>query len=193
MKLEHYTKQLCIISLLAATAALVRVGINFMALSLPTPFYGIVIKIGLIETLTFTCGFVFGPLGGFMTGVISIVVSDLFTLIGIWTPFIAIIIGIMGIFGSLLRHYKPNPSLKILGIMAIGVTLLSELLQNIWFVWYMWTFYTPGTPFSIILGITLVQGIPSLIAALIGNFILFTTVVPQIIKILEKQLMLDQN
>jgi len=193
MKLEIPVKQLSAISLLVATAAAVRVGMLWVALAVAIPVYGVVVKIGLSETLAFTCGFVFGPIQGFITGALSIVISDLFTGAGLWTPFIAIIIGVLGFFGGILRRFKPNPSILVLGVVAIVLTLISELLQNIWFGWYMWSFYMPETLFLLVLVTTLVDGLPTMITAIINNTILFMTVMPRIIKILQEWILLSNS
>jgi uncharacterized membrane protein len=185
-KVEIPVKQLSAISLLVATAAAVRVGMNWVALAIPIPIYGVVVKIGLSETLAFTCGFAFGPIQGFITGALVIIISDLFTLPGLWTPFIAIIIGLFGFFGGMFRRFRSNPSIMVFGASAIVLTVISELFQNIWFGWYMWAFYTPGTPFLIVLAATLINGLPSMITAVISNTILFMIVIPRITKVLQE-------
>jgi len=193
MKLEIPVKQLSAISLLVATAAAVRIGMLWVAFAVAIPVYGVVVKIGLSETLAFTCGFVFRPIQGFITGALTIVISDLFTGAGLWTPFIAIIIGMLGFFGGILRRFRPNPSILVLGVVAIVLTLISELLQNIWFGWYMWSFYMPETLFLLVLVTTLVDGLPTMITAIINNTILFMTVMPRIIKILQEWILLSNS
>jgi len=182
-------RQLATISLLVATAAAVRVGMNWAALALSIPIYGVLVKIGLTETLTFVSGFVFGPVQGFITGLLIIIVSDLFTLAGLWTPFIAVIIGVLGLLGGLLRRFKANPSIVFLGLAAVALTMISELLQNIWFAWYMWAFYMPETPFVAVLGTVLVGGVKSAVTALINNVVLFMAIAPTIIKALREMVM----
>jgi len=182
-------RQLAAISLLVATAAAVRVGMNWAALALAIPVYGILVKIGLTETLTFVSGFVFGPVQGFITGLLIIIVSDMFTLAGLWTPFIAVIIGMLGLLGGLLRRVKADPSIVFLGFAAVALTALSELLQNIWFAWYMWAFYMPETPFVVVLGTVLVGGVKSAVTALVNNVVLFMAVAPTIIKALREMVM----
>jgi len=182
-------RQLAAISLLVATAASVRVGMNWTALAVTIPIYGVLVKIGLTETLTFVSGFVFGPVQGFITGLLIIVVSDLFTLAGLWTPFIAVIIGMLGLVGGLLRRFKANPSTVFLGATAVALTMISELLQNMWFAWYMWAFYMPETPFGTILGTVLVGGVTSTVTALINNVVLLMAVAPTIIRALREMVM----
>jgi uncharacterized membrane protein len=182
-------RQLAAISLLVATAASVRVGMNWAALAVAIPIYGVLVKIGLTETLTFVSGFVFGPVQGFITGLLIIIVSDLFTLAGLWTPFIAVIIGVLGLLGGLLRRFKANPSIVFLGAAAVALTMISELLQNIWFAWYMWAFYMPKTPFVAVLGTVLVGGVKSTVTALINNVVLFMAIALTIIKALREMVM----
>jgi energy-coupling factor transport system substrate-specific component len=182
-------KQLTAISLLVATAAAVRVGMNWAALALTIPIYGVLVKIGLTETLTFVSGFVFGPVQGFINGLLIIIVSDMFTLAGLWTPFVAVIIGMLGLLGGLLRRFKTNPSIVLLGATAVALTTLSELFQNIWFAWYMWAFYMPETPFVAVLGTVLVGGVKSAATAVINNVVLFMAIAPTIIKALQEMVM----
>jgi len=177
------TKQLAAISLLVSTGAVLRIGLEWVALVLPIDTYGILIKIGLTETLAFVCGFVFGPLQGFITGALIIVVSDLFTIPGPWTPFIAAIIGIIGIGGGVLRRFMRNPSIISLGVSALILTLISEVLQNTWFAWFF------GVPIIA----TFLMGIPTLITAFINNTILFTTVGSRIIKLMQTMITPESN
>jgi len=179
-------KQLSAISLLVATAAAVRVGVNWVAFAVPIPAYGVLVKIGLSETLAFTSGFAFGPIQGFLTGVLIIVVSDIFTLAGPWTPFIATIIGVLGLFGGIFRRFRQTQSIRFLALAALVLTLISEMLQNIWSGWYTWTFYMPEVPFMVVLATTFVEGLPSAITAIINNTVLFMLVAPRIIKILQE-------
>ncbi len=183
------TRQLCVISLLVAVGAVVRAGLSNVAFVLPLPIYGILIKIGLSETLAFICGYVFGPIQGFVTGALIIVVSDLFTWAGIWTPFIAAIIGLLGFVGGILGIFKKSPNIMFLGVTAVILTAVSELLQTLWFAWYMWSFYMSETPFLMVLTTTLIEGLSSTTTALISNTILFTAVAPRIIEILRDWVM----
>lgn len=198
MKLRIPTKQLSAISLLSAVGVVVRMGLGWVAYSVPAvplPFgfslYGIFIKIGLTETLAFVSGFAFGPVQGFMTGVLIIVVSDIFSIYGpgLWTPFIAAIIGLVGICGGLFRRFRENPSIIFLGISAVILTIVSELFQDIWFAWYMWAFYMPETPFLIVLATSLVGGVTSTVTALINNVVFFVAVAPRVINVLREWVM----
>ncbi|MBS7632808.1 ECF transporter S component [Candidatus Bathyarchaeota archaeon] len=178
-------KQLSAISLLVATAAAVRVGMNWVAFALPIPMYGVVVKIGLAETLTFVSGFVFGPIAGFIAGALIIVVSDVFTWAGPWTPIIAAIIGLLGVFGGLLRRVKENPNVMFLGAAAFFLTLMSETLQNFYTTWF---YVFSGIPLLEALVLAFGGGVISMVTALICNTVLFTTVAPRIIVIMRKMI-----
>jgi len=191
-------KQLTAISLLSAVGAAVRVGLGWVAFSVPAvplpfgfSFYGIFIKIGLTETLTFVSGFAFGPVQGFATGTLIILVSDMFSMYGpgLWTPFIAAIIGLIGVCGGVLRRSKKDLSIIFLGLTAVALTIMSELLQTTWFAWYMWAFYTPETPFLTVLAMSLAGGIASTATALFNNVVFFVAVTPKIIKLLQEWVM----
>ena len=182
-------KQLAAIIILSATAATVRVGINWVAFSIPIPLYGVVVKIGLSETLAFICGYVFGPIQGFITGVLIIMVSDMLTWPGLWTPFIAAIIGALGFFGGLFSRFKHESGIIMLGTMAVILTIVSEFLQNLWCAWYTWSFFTPETPFVMVLITMFVNGLLSMITAVINNAILFTALAPRVIRILRDWVM----
>jgi len=176
-------KQLSAISLLVATAAALRVGMNWAAFALPIPIYGVVVKIGLTETLTFVSGFVFGPMQGFITGVLIIVVSDMFTWAGPWTPIIAAIIGLLGVCGGLLRRVRENPKVVFLGVTAVVLTLVSETLQNLYTTWF---YVVSGMPLGVALVTAFGGGIVSMVTAIINNTVLFTTVAPRVIAITKK-------
>lgn len=130
------------------------------------PLFGILIKIGLTETLTFISGYVFGPVLGFVAGASIIVISDTATAPGAWTPFIAAIIGTIGVIAGIIRRIDSKPSFALMGVSAVVLTIISEALQNGWVA----VFY--NLPFLA----TMIAGLSSMIAALINNFILFTTI-----------------
>lgn len=145
-------------------------------MGVPTPLYGVMIKVGLTETLAFVSGFVFGPATGFLCGAMIIVVSDLFMMPGPWTPFIAAIIGIFGVGGGVIRRFVGNPSILALGTSAAVLTLLSEFLQNAWF----------AISFSIPIPAAMAMAIPSMLTAVANNMILLTTVGIKTIGLVEK-------
>ena len=142
-----------------------RIGIGNLA-SNSGPLFGILIKIGLTETLTFVGGYALGIVPGFVVGASIIVISDIATVPGAWTPFIAVIIGLLGVCAGVIRRIGAKPSLPLFGVSAICLTILSEILQN------GWVAVAYNVPFLV----TMVTGLSSLVAALINNFVLFTTV-----------------
>jgi len=195
MNVKIPVKQLSAISLLSAVGVVIRMGLGWVAYSVPAvplsfgfSLYGIFIKIGLTETLAFVSGFAFGPVQGFVTGALIILVSDMFSMYGpgLWTPFIAAIIGLIGVCGGVLRHSKKNPGIIFFGLTAVALTIMSELLQTTWFAWYMWAFYTPETPFMMVLVMSLAGGIASVATALFNNVVFFVAVAPKIVKVLQE-------
>ena len=142
----------------------------------PTPVYGILIKVGLTETLAFVSVFVFGSALGFLTGGLIIAISDFFMIPGAWTPFIAAIIGIFGLSGGAIRRLAANPSALMLGASAAFLTVLSEFLQNAWFAWF----------FNMPILAALAMAIPSMATAAANNIVLFTAVAPRIIRLIQE-------
>lgn len=175
--MKHSAKHISIVALSIATGAGLRIAIAIWGMS--APLHWAVAKIGLTETLTFINGLTLGVSAGFLTGLSIIVVADLaMGWAGAWTPFIAVIIGLLGVIGGLLRGLIRNPGLRFMGLSAVCLTVMSEVLQTLWFAWFF------GIPF---LGAFL-MGIPSLVAALVNNFVLFTTIGPWLIESLKRYL-----
>jgi len=169
-------RQLSAIALLAALGAVMRIGFGKVALVVPLEIYGVFIKVGLTETLTFVAGFALGPLQGFLTGFLTVIVSDIFMMPGPWTPFIAAIIGLIGVLSGILRRLADDPSKLFLGLSAIALTSMSEFLQNAWFALF---FQIPLMP-------TLLMGIPSMVTALVNNVILFTLLGNRMVKMVRE-------
>ena len=169
------SREACVVSALIAVGAVTRVGLGQLALGVPIPLYGVMIKVGLTETLAFVSGFVFGPAMGFLCGAMIIVISDILMIPGPWTLFIAAIVGIFGLGGAAIRLFRREPSPLILGAFAVLFTLLSELLQNVWFAL---SFNVP------ILG-ALVMGVPSILTAIANNVVLLTLVGAKVIRLIE--------
>jgi uncharacterized membrane protein len=168
-------REACIVSALIAVGAVTRIGLGQLALGAPIPLYGVMIKVGLTETLAFVSGFVFGPAMGFLSGAMIIVISDLLMIPGPWTLFIAAILGTFGLGGALTRLVRREPSPLTLGAFAVLLTLLSEFLQNAWFAL---SFNVP------ILG-ALAMAVPSIITAIVNNVVLLTLVGAKVIRFIE--------
>jgi len=179
--LKLSSRQLALISTFIAIGAVVRITVDQVGDMVPTPAFAVVVKIGLSETLSFVSGFVYGPGVGFVTGFLIILLSDTVSPYGagVWTPFIASIIGLFGVFAALIRRLRPRPSPLMMITSAVGLTLLSESLQNIWGA----LFY--NTPILGAAG-TMVLGLPSLVTAVINNVILFPTVGMRTIEFLRQ-------
>lgn len=175
LALRSDAKTVATMSALVALGAAVRIVLGTVALASPTAIYGVLIKVGLTETLAFVSGVVFGPVYGFVTGMLMIVVSDLFMGPGPWTPFISAIIGIVGLGGGLLNILGMSPSRRIMLVCAVLLTLVSELLQNLWF----------ALSFGIPVVVALVAGAPSIISALINNMFFFSVFGLRAIQILH--------
>jgi hypothetical protein len=171
--LESLSKQIALIATLVAVGAVTRFGLGELAMVMPQPFYGVVIKVGLTETLTFMIGFAYGVMAGITGGALIIIISDIMFSPGPWTPFIAAIIGLVfGIGAGVIRRFENGtPGVRVLGVSAVILTVVSETLQNSWVA----VFY--GVPLTA----SMISGIPSLIAALVNNALILTAVGPRVI------------
>jgi energy-coupling factor transport system substrate-specific component len=172
--LRFNSTQIAHVSTFIAIGAIARIGLDEIALVTP-PLFGILIAVGLTETLTFIDGFVYGPTAGFVTGFLIILIADIFTQPGPWTPFIAAIIGLIGLVAGAMRRSDRMPTFRMLAVSAVLLTLMSELLQNAWVALF----------YSLPIAGVMTLGIVTLITALINNFILFTTLGPKVIKLLQ--------
>lgn len=172
------SKRVAFVSAFIAVGAAARIVLGNFALHSPVPLYGVLIKVGLSETLTIAIGLALGPIAGLTTGALIIAVSDLFMVAGPWTPFIAAIIGLLGFLAGLVRARVNELTVLRLGTLAVLLTALSELLQNAW----VSLFY--GIPFSA----TMISGAPSLVTALVNNTILLTTAGPRMIGLIRASL-----
>jgi uncharacterized membrane protein len=176
--LRFSSRQVALISTFIAIGAVVRVGVDQVGDMVPGLAFAVVIKLGLSETLSFVAGFTYGPVVGFVTGFLIILLSDMASPFGagVWTPFIASIIGLLGICAGMIRRVRSRPTLLMMTVSAVGLTLLSETLQNLWAS----LFYSlPIIP-------TMVSGFPSLVTAMANNVILFPTVGSKAIKFLQE-------
>jgi uncharacterized membrane protein len=166
--LRFSSKQIALVSTFSAIGAVVRILAANVASVSPEPVYGVVTKIGLSETLSFVSGFIFGPIAGFITGFLIILLSDIASPYGpgAWTPYIASIIGLLGICGGIIRRIRPKPTVSVALVSAVALTLLSEFLQNAWV----------SLTYNIPIEGTMITGLSSLVMAMANNVILFPTV-----------------
>jgi len=168
-KFLHFnSKQIALVSTFSAIGAVVRILVNNLGSVSPEPVYAVVTKVGLSETLSFVSGFVFGPLAGFITGFLIILLSDMASPFGpgAWTPYIASIIGVLGICGGIVRRVHPKPTVTVALVAGVALTLLSEFLQNAWV----------SLTYNIPIEGTMLTGISSLVTAMANNVVLFPTV-----------------
>ena len=179
--LRFSSRQVALISTFIAIGAVVRIGVDEVAMVSPEPVYGLVIKVGLSETLSFVSGLVFGPFAGFITGFSIILVSDLAIAPGAWTPFIASIIGLLGICGGLIRRVRPNPTTLMMIGCAVWLTLLSEFLQNLWVSVF----------FNVPIIMTMTTGASSLVIATANNVLLFPTIGIRAVKFIQQHHIMD--
>jgi uncharacterized membrane protein len=183
--LRFSSKQVALISTFVAIGVVVRIGIVQVGDMVPVPAYGVVIKLGLSETLTFVAGFLYGPVVGFVTGFLIILLSDIATPLGAgaWTPFIAAIIGLLGICAGLIRRVRPYPTALMMAACAVGLTLLSEFLQNTWGALF----------YNVPIVATMVTGLPSLVTAMANNLVLFPTVGTKAIQFVQQRRLAPSN
>jgi len=177
--LRFNSRQIALISTFIAIGAVVRLVVDQVGALSPEPVFAVVIKVGLSETLSFVSGFVYGPIVGFVTGFLIVVISDIVSPYGpgAWTPFIASIIGLLGICAGFIRYVRPRPTALMMILSAVSLTLLSESLQNLW----------ASLTYNIPIAVTMATGIPSLITAVANNLILFPTVGMKVIKFIQEQ------
>lgn len=97
------------------------------------------------------------------------------TFPGAWTPFIAVIIGAIGVIGGVVRRFVREPTVRMMGLFAVLLTVMSESLQNAWVA----IFY--NVPFSA----TMLMGLSTLVAALANNVVLFTALAGRIIRVIK--------
>ena len=168
------SKCIALTAVLIAVGAVARIGIGSLTMFIPEPFYGLLIAIGVTETITFISGFTLGPVAGFLTGASIIVISDMATIPGAWTPFIAIIIGLIGVIAGIVSRVAKEPTFRLMAISATLLTLMSEALQNAWVSLF----------YNIPLPITMLTGLGTLVVALTNNLILFTTVGSRLIRLI---------
>ena len=177
--MHSLSRRISLIATLVAVGTVIRFGLGELAMMTPVPVYGIAIKIGLTETLTFIIGFVYGAAAGIMGGALIIVISDMAFSPGPWTPFIAAIIGcVFGIGGAVVRRFgSETPRVRVLGVSSVPLTIISETLQNSWVA----VFY--GVPLSA----SMLSGILTMIAALLSNATLLAAVGPRIIIVIQNE------
>lgn len=102
-----HAREIVLIALLAAIAAVSRVPFAFIPSVQPTSFFIIIAALAL------------GAESGFMIGAAAALVSNMFLMQGIWTPFQMLSWGLMGLSAGMLRHTRL--AANRFGLISFGV------------------------------------------------------------------------
>ncbi len=124
---RYNAKLIAVIATTAALAGAFRIPFAFLPNIQPTTF------------IVMTTGFVFGPGGGFMTGIIATLVSNTFLGHGPWTLWQAIAWGLAGGYGGLLGAKRTGfPRLWwVLNLFIWG--FIFDYIMNIWhFIYFIY-------------------------------------------------------
>ncbi len=113
------TKEVALISIMGALAAIVRIPFAPVPNAQPATF------------IIICTGYVFGPIAGFMTGAVTAIVSNLFLGHGPWTLFQIIGWGLGGAFAGLLGIKKVN--VWVLGAFGLLWGFVFGVIMNLWF------------------------------------------------------------
>lgn len=113
-------RELGVIAVLAATAAVVRVPFAIIPGLQPTTF------------IVLVSGFVFGPQAGFMVGATAALVSNFFLGQGPWTPIQMLAWGLTGAAAGLLGRIAPNTGRAGMGIFCVICGYVFGWLMNLW-------------------------------------------------------------
>lgn len=112
-------KEISLIAVLAAVSAIGR--IIFMAIP----------GVEVTTFLVILTGVTFGPLAGFLTGIFSVLISNIFLGHGPWTVFQMLAWGLCGVTSGYLGHYIKNHKI-ILSIFAFMWGFLFGWINNLW-------------------------------------------------------------
>lgn len=150
------SKEIALIIVLGTMTAILRIPFTILPNIQPCTF------------LIICTGITFGPSIGFLVGVLTPLISNLFLGHGPWTPLQMYAWGVVGAISGLLNF---NPKINRWKLGAIGVLsgYLYGFIMNIWF-WY--SFLYPLTIYTFILAE--IQGIYFDTLHAIGNFIFLT-------------------
>lgn len=147
-------KEIAIIATMSGLAGVSRVPFAAIPNLQPTTF------------LVIVSGYVFGPIFGFMVGVVSTLVSNSFLGHGPWTPWQMIAWGLAGASAGLLKKIGKKPSKIVLGIFAFLWGFLYGYIMNLWH----WLFFIYPLNFRSFIAININSFYFDLIHA-IGNFV----------------------
>lgn len=115
------SREISIIAVLAAVAAVGRIPFAFLPGVQPTTF------------LVISSGFVYGPQAGFMVGSTAALVSNFFLGQGPWTPVQMLAWGLAGSMAGLIKKIYPSVGIKVLCLYSFIWGYLFGWLVNLWF------------------------------------------------------------
>jgi len=115
------SREISIIAVLAAIAAVGRIPFAFLPGVQPTTF------------LVIISGFVYGPQAGFMVGSTAALVSNFFLGQGPWTPAQMLAWGMAGALAGLVKKVYPAAGIKFLYLYSFTWGYLFGWLVNLWF------------------------------------------------------------
>jgi energy-coupling factor transport system substrate-specific component len=160
-------REIAIVALLGTLAALLRVPFAAIPSLQPSTY------------LVICSGYVFGPLSGFVVGVLTAVVSNFFLGHGPWTLFQALAWGLAGASATILKALPLRTSWLVLAGVVWGI--LFGVIMNVW----TWTaFVYPLTARSFI--VTWAASIPFDFMHALGNALFLGFLGVRTIHILER-------
>ena len=116
------TREIVIIAMLAAIAAISRVPFAGIPSVQPTSFFII------------TSGFVFGPESGFLIGAVAAIVSNIFLGQGPWTPWQMFSWGLIGLSAGILRKYGFMKKIWFQCLFGFVWGFLFGWIMNLWII-----------------------------------------------------------
>ncbi|NIM44944.1 MAG: ECF transporter S component [Nitrososphaeria archaeon] len=116
---KNSSKEIALVSILGAVSAAARV--PFAAIPGIQP-----------STYLITCsGYVFGPMTGFMVGLLTPLISNFFLGHGPWTPYQMFAWGLVGVSASYVRRLKPGK--RGLMVFSFSWGYFYGVIMNLWF------------------------------------------------------------
>ncbi len=78
-----------------------------------------------VAPLSMVAGYLGGPIAGFAVGAMSMIISDVFIGMGPWTLFTSFFMGVVGLFGWLIRRLRCD------GYLGFFIAYLAVLLYDV--------------------------------------------------------------
>jgi energy-coupling factor transport system substrate-specific component len=129
------TRRIALVSTLGATSAALRLPLTVIPNVQPCTF------------LIMCSGIALGSTSGFLVGVLTPLISNLFLGHGPWTLFQAYAWGIVGFISGMMR-FNHNTSIVRLSVLGASFGYLYGLVMNVWF-WQ--SFMYPHTPVTLMM------------------------------------------